>query len=166
MARWKLREKHYLKVPGNEWEYQETAQSGKTGRKRYEVPMFLNPDDPADYNYPDGIIVGYTPHDRDIIFVGPPTPDMEPLDDEAKKLSAEEARKWKHPIESLPGDFSQSLLTDLQRQIDQLATGESKKPVVVKGVDPEDFKAMQEQLATLMAQNAELMAEQKKARRV
>ena len=36
------------------------------------------------------------------MFTGPPTSEMEPLDDEAKKLTAKFMETWEHPIESLP----------------------------------------------------------------
>src|SRR6266705_1767114 len=106
MARWRLRTGHYLNVPGTEWEYKETDRTtGKTGRKVFAVPMLLDPNDPADHNYPGEIIVASAEDrafPRDIIFLGDPTPDMEPIDDEAEAISEALASKWVHPIESLP----------------------------------------------------------------
>lgn len=164
MARWRLMNSHYLSVPGTEWEYSETDRTtGKRGRKVFEVPAFLNPNDRADQNYPElgEIIVCYEGKGerKDIVFVGEPTPDMEPVDAEAEEISASLASKWKHPIETLPshGDYSASLLTAFERQIAAvLKSVPGAAPVNVGGVDPAEFKQMQEQLAALMARNAEL----------
>src|SRR5262245_50428965 len=121
MARWRLTAKHYLRVPGTEWDYKEQSQeTGKQVRKVFEVPMYLDPDSPGDWTENGDINVCYAGRGkpRDIVFEGPPTPDMEPLDDEAKEISAAERPKWVHPIESLPGtNYSQSLLDDLQKQV-------------------------------------------------
>src|ERR1035437_368992 len=96
MARFRLKDKHYLHVlPETEWEQKELDQvTGKQARKVYLVPRYLDPDDPSDCNYPGEIIVA-TKEDkawpRDIIMKGPPTADMEPIDDESivilKKMS-------------------------------------------------------------------------------
>ena len=52
MARWRLTAKHYLTVPGIEWEQKETNRdTGRQMTKKYPVPLFLDPDDPADQNY-------------------------------------------------------------------------------------------------------------------
>jgi hypothetical protein len=126
MARWKLTQAHYLNVSGTEWEYKELNRStGKQQRKVFPVPLFLNPEDPADWNYPaeEAIIVsnGMNPGLRDHIFDGPPTPDMEPLDDEARAISEAEKHKWVHPIESLSGEsYSQSLIKEFERQMAKL----------------------------------------------
>lgn len=108
MARWRLTAAHYLKVPGTEWEQKETdQQTGKQGRKVYPVPLYLDPNNAADCNYPGEIIVSNkhsAAHPKDIVFSGPPTPDMEPIDDEAIKITEPLKRKWEttHPIEALP----------------------------------------------------------------
>lgn len=106
MARWRLTAPHYLKVPGTEYEYKETDQTtGRQGRKVFQVPLWLHPDDPGSQNYPGEVIVTNKEDrafPRDYLFVGPPTPDMEPLDDEAEKLSDSMRERWTHPIESLP----------------------------------------------------------------
>lgn len=128
MARFRLRGKHYLPVPGTEWEYKETASNGKQKRMVLPVPAYLNPEDPSDHNYPGEIIVSTTEsalYPKDIIFTGPPTPDMEPLDEEAEKLMQQFAPSWKHPIESLPGvgsmiPFGDRLLASLQQQVSEL----------------------------------------------
>ena len=167
MARWRLLQPHYLNVPGNEWEYKETNRdTGRQARKVFAVPQFLNPNDAADHNYrEDGDIIvsdGNNAQRKDIIFVGPPTPDMEPLDDEAQAISDAERPKWQQPIESLPGQgYSASLLSQFEAQLAALVAGNTAKPasaMSVSGVDPSAFEALQQQVAALMEKNAELEA--------
>lgn len=161
MARWKLTAKHYLNVPGTFWRHEETSRdTGERVEQMYPVPKHLDPDDPRQQNRQGEVIVCYEGKGErgDIIFIGKPTPDMEPLDDEAEAISAVERPKWQHPIETLPmnGDFSQSLFTMLQQKLDAAATAQPVLPNVSQGVDPAAFALMQEQLAALMARNAEL----------
>lgn len=115
MARWRLTTAHYLKTaPGSEYELKEASVTGKTLTKRFPVPTYLDPRDAADCNYPGEIIVANKTDrafPKDIVFVGPPTPYMEPLDAEADKITAEWSKKWdKLPIESLPETMSMSQL--------------------------------------------------------
>lgn len=125
MARWRLAAPHYLNtIPPTTWEYKEIDRStGKQVRRVYDVPLLMDPDQPGDWNHRDGdmgsIIVCHEGKGeaRDQIFVGEPTPDMVPLDEEAKAISASFAKKWKHPIESLEGSFAERLLDDLQKQV-------------------------------------------------
>lgn len=160
MARWRLTAPHYLKIEGVKWEYTEVDRAtAKTIRRQFPVPQLLNPDDPTDWNYRNGrddgeIIVsdGNNAQDRDLIFEGPPTPDMVPLDDEAKAISASFKEQWKHPIESLSGTYSQSLLDDLQRQVADLASRPAE-PQKVPGMD--EFVSTMTQV---MKQNQELIA--------
>lgn len=170
MARWRLQQPHYLNVLVDgkpaEWEYKEVDRTtGKSGRKVYPVPLLLDPREPGDYNYPGEIIVaqGKNPNPKDIIFFGPPTPDMEPLDDEAQALTDKEAPKWNHPIDDLPagGGYAGTLLSGLEKQLAALVANmpaQPAAPVSVAGVSTEDFAKLQEQVATLMARNAELEA--------
>lgn len=112
MARWRLINAHYLHVPETFWEHKETDRStGKQATKKYPVPMYLDPRDSADHNYPGEIIVTNRvdrAFPKDILFtdgkggLGEPTPEMEPLDDEAEKINESLQAKWVHPIESLP----------------------------------------------------------------
>lgn len=126
MARFRLNGKHYLNVPETEWEQIEITLTGKQHRHRYKVHAYLDPEDPSDHNYPGEIIVATKAsraHPKDIIFVGSPTLDMEPLDDEAEALIAEVAARGAHPIESLPatgGNFSENLLAALQQEFAKL----------------------------------------------
>jgi hypothetical protein len=158
MARWKLTAKHYLNVPGTFWRHEETSRdTGERIEQMYPVPKHLDPDDPRQQNRQGEVIVCLEGKGErgDIIFTGKPTPDMEPIDDEAEAITAIERPKWQDPIETLPmnGDFSQSLFTMLQNKLDAAATAQS-----LPSVDPAAFVLMQEQLATLMDRNAELEA--------
>lgn len=159
MARWRLTQPHYLNVPGTEWEYKETDRStGKQGRKIFAVHAFLNPDDAADHNYRElgEIIVsdGNNAERRDIIFVGEPGPDMEPIDEEAEKISDSLRHKWKHPIDSLDHGLSASLLSDLQKQ---LAAGvQPAQPIPNTGVSVGEFEMLKAQMAEVLKQNAAL----------
>lgn len=60
---------------------------------------------------------GVNPGANDIIFVGDPTPNMLPLDDHAREVSASFADRWKAPNENSNRTHSQSLLDDLERQM-------------------------------------------------
>jgi hypothetical protein len=124
MARYRLTTPHYLRVPGTVWEQRETdSVTGRQGRKIYEVPLHLDPGQPGDYNYPGEIIVASAKsaqYPKDIIFEGPPTLDMEPLDPEAEAEIAKIANRGEHPIEGLPSvgeSFSASLLSRLEAQL-------------------------------------------------
>jgi len=108
MARWRLSTSHYLSVENNEWEYNETDRAtGKQIRTRLKVPLQLDVDDPncwnVQYRNPRGEVVAGEiivarrtgeEHKDDIIFIGDPTPDMIPVDDEAKSVSATFAKRW------------------------------------------------------------------------
>jgi hypothetical protein len=162
---------HYLNVPGTEWEYKEVdQQTGRQVRKIYEVPVLLDPKDPANFNYPGEIIVcdGNSPQRLDIIFAGPPTPDMEPIDDEAKEISSKLVSAWQHPIDSLPGqgDYSSQVLERLEAQMTLLMKGQ--KPVANTVIEPTAFEALQQQVQALMEQNAALLEklEEPKSRRL
>jgi hypothetical protein len=171
MARWRLTDSHYLAVAGTEWEYKEqNRETGRQARKVYEVPMYLNPKDNADWNYPrdEAIIVSnkFDPaYPRDIVFRGTPTPDMEPLDDEAQAISDAERKNWIHPIEALNMTYSESRLSEFERGIAELlAKGVPKMSsapmpsMSLSGIDPEAFERMQQQIATLMEANAKLQS--------
>ena len=107
MARFILTDKHYLNVPGTKWEQKETSQqTGKQVRVEYQVGLYLDPKDPADWNYPQQqqIIVSTKRSDEypsDIVFSGPPTQDMTALDDEGRKMIAAIGPK-RDPFAELP----------------------------------------------------------------
>lgn len=176
MARWRLIEAHYLAVPGTEWEYKETnRETGRSARKVYEVPLYLDPKDPADWtDRPNEMVVVTNRFDpafpRDHVFVGPPTPSMEPLDDEATAISDKERKNWINPIESLDMTYSQSRLSEFEREIATLLAGkveEKRQPpnLSLGGVSMADFEKLQQQVAMLMERNAQLEAAAKPMRR-
>lgn len=97
MARWKMTEAHYLKVPGTKWEYTETNRTtGRPMRTQFDVPFYISPHDDSDLKEfgqpPNGdIIVTNKPDSafpKDVVFEGTPTLGMVPLDDEARKQTA------------------------------------------------------------------------------
>lgn len=167
MARWKVTAKHYLYAEQwgqpTEWERQETNQAtGRLFRKAYKVPLFIDPDDPFCQNKLEGglCIVARQESARpgDIVFFGPPTPDMEPMDDEARAETNAEKHKWVNPIDSLAPEigqeFGQQLLAALQSKVN-----EAQAPVSLKNVpnsDIEELKAIvakqQEMINKLMSQ--------------
>lgn len=129
MARWRLLAPHYINVLDTggdavEWEYEEIDKNtGKVARKRYPVPLHLDPNDPTDHNYPGEIIVADKPsrqYNRDYVMVGKisVTQDMQPLDDEAEKISDEARKKWAHPIDSIPMNNDLSPLAPVRHKAD------------------------------------------------
>ncbi len=132
-----------------EGEYKETdRETGRERRKRFEVPFYAERD--------SIVCQEGRGSPTDTIFRGDPTPDMVPIDDEAKEISASFASKWAHPIESLPGQgFSSSLLTHLERQLEALAA-KAPIPAASSGISKDDFEDLKSQIDTLMAKNAEL----------
>lgn len=121
MARWKLMTSHYLNVPNEIWEYQETDRTtGKPVRRQFQVPKLLDVNDPQCWtnhwgnrdNAEGEIIVCHEGkgESRDQPFIGDPTPDMIPLDDEAREISASFENIWKIKPERVAGEYSQSLV--------------------------------------------------------
>lgn len=164
--RWRLTEAHYLNVPGTEWEQKEMNQTTrKQVTKRYPVPTLLDPKQPTDWNYPDEIIVahaGVTNMPRDIIFEGPPTLSMEPLNEAAEKLLAPIMAKSQHPIDSLPaqGDpgFTEHLLAKFGQQLQEAINkaGGIPTPVPNTAIPADAVAQLQAQMNALMEKNAEL----------
>jgi hypothetical protein len=162
MARWKLTEKNYLKVPGTKWELTIADRvTGRPVRKVFDVPRYLDPDDQGDWTHHEAPGVGYiavchegTGEARDIIFIGDPTPGMLPLDDEAKAITAKFT--WTPTRSTADEDkensFSQKLLMGL---VDQMADVQAKAASAPMGAGMEKlFEAM----SAMMAQNAQLLA--------
>jgi hypothetical protein len=163
VARWKLLQPPYLNVEGVEWEYQET-QNGRGRRQRFAVPLLLNPKDPDDvalYGVNGSIVVsdGNGAQEGDIVFRGDPTPDMDPLDDEAREISARFEAKWRFKPDGMEGGFSASILAGLQEQIDTLS---ARAPAAPPSADIEALKAQNallvEKLALLEARLDEATA--------
>ncbi len=163
MARWSLRNPHYLNIPGNEWMQEETdRETGRRNRKIYPVPQLLDPNNPQDQNYRElgQIIVCYEGkgEKRDIIFVGDPTPEMEPMDEEAEQISASYRQRWEHPIDTLPanGGMNEAESAFMKHMMDSFA--KSAQPQNTS-VPQADFDALKKQVEELIAQNAELKAQ-------
>lgn len=159
MARWKLACPHYLNTNDTEWEYSEANRStGRPVRKKFAVPRYLNPNDPADWtsswgskdNADGEVIVCWVGKgtDKDIAFEGDPTPDMIPVDDEARDISATFAERWRYKPESSEISYSQALVDEFQGELaDKMA-----KPVEIPGL--QDLVSV---ISVMTQQNAELI---------
>ena len=165
MARWRLTAPHYLQTEGNQYEHKEIdAETGVQARVMMEVPILLDPNVPANSHRPpnqgrDYIVCHKGKGERrDIVLIGDPTPDMEPLDDEAKGISEALAPGWKHPIDSIGNeDYGNVVMSRLENQMSQLLSKIGASAVAQPaGVSVDDFRAWQEQVAALMAKNAQL----------
>ena len=160
MARWRLVGPHYLNVEGSTWEYKEVDRTtGKQKRTLFPVPQLLDPDNPGDWNYVYGkdsgeIIVADKAGDypKDIIFAGEPTPDMVPLDDEAKAISAKMAPKWKHPIESLSGTYAEAMMKDLTAEVAEVRSKNGSAQV-------EGMTELLTAMTAMMKQNQDILAQ-------
>lgn len=149
MARWKVTSKHYIHATQygqpTEWERQEiNGDTGRMFRKAYKVPMLIDPEDPYCINKHEGFcVIAREGSERpgDIIFEGPPTADMEPMDDAAQAETDAEKHKWINPIDGLPSELGQELgkqiLDALSRQVDAGA-----KPTSLKGSSSDEVAAL------------------------
>ena len=157
MARFRLRCGHYLNIIDNysneqvEWIHEETDRTtGRTNRKKYHVPMLLDAETivttEADKAFP-----------KDTVFFGEPTPDMEPLDEEAEALVESLKSKWKHPIDTLPANGGMNeqekafMTTMMESFAKQVGAALPAQPVAATGVSLEEFEMMKKQLADLQA---------------
>lgn len=165
MARWKLVASHYLTIEGTSWESVEVDQmTGKQVRKRYPVPLQLDVADPTLWNdnivrNPRGevlggdIVVAYKDREHlanDYLFTGDPTPDMFPLDDEAKAISLSLEAEWKMaPDEELP--YGRRLVDRVQEE--QAAIEAKESTVKIEGLSDilQSMNAMMQQNAALIA---------------
>ncbi len=160
MARWKLTEKHYLNVPGTKWEHQQIDRStGRPIRKTFNVPLFLDPESEQDWNVREGYD-GYISvchegkgNDRDIIFVGDPTPGMLPLDDEAKAITSQFS--WTPTQgtddQSKENSYTQKLLLGM---IDQMSDAQAR---ATQAQGTAGLEKALEMMATAMAQQTKLL---------
>lgn len=171
MARWKLMQPHYLNIEDdgedrNKWEYKETDRAtGRTKRKTYIVPVLLNPNDPNDFNYPNTQMIIVTDKadpsfPADIIFVGNPTPDMEPVDTAAMEISEKLQSTWVHPIESLPGQgYGDARMMEFAKELAAvMSSAQPSSPIAVKGANDDEITALKKQLEALTATVAALTA--------
>ncbi len=158
MARWRLITGHYINILTDgkpaEWEYKEVDRTtGKQARKIFPVPVLLDPNDPADHNYPGEIVVCWDGKGQrqDLIFTGDPTPDMEPMDEEAETISASLQERWAHPIDSLPSTMSDGESAFMERLM--LAMG-GQKPAANTSVSVEQYNELKALVEDLKAQLA------------
>lgn len=160
MARWKLATAHYLNmIDASEWEYSETDRTTGRPRKRvFKVPTLLDPQDPTLWNSRAGeegeiIVCDHGTHEsRDYEFVGDPTADMIPLDDEAKAISAKFEAKWNRPAEGLGADsYGESLIIGFQKQLAEVQS--TTKSTEISGMS-ELLAAM----TSMIKQNQDLIA--------
>jgi hypothetical protein len=159
MARWKLMTAHYLNlVDPTEFEYKETDRRGKTIRKKYNVPRMLDPRDPDSWNNiwganddREGEVIICLPGkgaERDYEFLGDPSPDMIPLDDEAKAISASFESRWAFKPDGAEISYSQSLVDNIQAQMAETAA----KPATVEIAGMDALIAAQTNLTAMFAQ--------------
>lgn len=162
MARWKLMQPHYLNVlrladgTEGEWVHEETNRTtGRMARKTYKVPCLLDTNNPQDYNDPEGIIVCFPDKGErnDIAFVGNPTPDMEPLDDEAEEITASMRDKWDHPIDSLPanGGMNDKEMAFMERMMKMMGGGQAPANAAVPNAEVEALKAQVAKLTEMIS---------------
>lgn len=158
MARWRVTAKHYLLArqfgEDTTWVREETNRdTGRAFRRTFPVPLFIDPEDPICINRNVGYCVVATEGSEmpgDITLLSPCTPDMEPLDDDARKVTAEESKKWKDPINSLPiaigEDFGNQLLTMLTAQFNTVANNPSVSLKGASNSEIEELRAMVREL--------------------
>lgn len=163
--RWRLTGPHYINVPtlpdgtNIEWEHKETSRdSGRTVRRLFPVPILLDPKDPADHNYPGEIIVcreveGAHKFRQDYAFVGDPTQEMEPLNDEAEAISESLRDKWINPVETLPanGGMTSDETAFMERMMSAFAKVAEAAQVPTTAVPREQYDALLERVAALEA---------------
>ncbi|MDE2106425.1 MAG: hypothetical protein KGL39_54925 [Patescibacteria group bacterium] len=166
MARWRLTASHYLNVPGCTYTREEQdRETGETAKFTYEVPMLLDiRSPPRRYSQDGNIFVTDKPggNPRDVVFLGPPTPDMEPQDDEARAISAKQS--WQNPMGegAFPstGDvvYADALTQKFERMIIEITNkiAPSAPALSGAGIDPDAFAELQKQVAALIEKNAQL----------
>lgn len=163
---------HYLNVPGTHWEQNETDRTtGKANRRTHSVGLLLNPDDPSDCDR-NGEIIVYTAVDGargpkfGHEFLGEPTPEMEPVNDEAQAISDSLRSKWERPFDSFQtaadGDFSTRLLAGIEKALNKAAQNTGDVPgatMVPKG----EYDALKDQMAEMQKQMDAILAQAKPA---
>lgn len=178
MARWKLVTPMYLNCLGNAattWEYKEIDRStGRERRKTVPVPRYLDINDPGDWTWRDPlsnrdnqngeIVVCHLGKGdaSDIEFDGDPTPDMIPVDDEAKQISASFAEHWRYKPEGSEISYSQSMLDKFMAEKAELEARPATVEVAGMGELLASFAAMQAQNQALLS--AVLQAQQPQRR--
>lgn len=174
--RWKLMTSHYLNTKDTEWEYKETDRNtGREKRKQLAVPRFLDINDPGDWTVNLGVDGGVSRGGRgpdgqgeiivchkdkglsgDIAFYnadgspGDPTPDMVPVDDEAKVLSASFEDHWRYKPDTAEVSYSQSMINRFE--VEKAEVESRPQQVEIAGLN--DLVAV---MAQSLAQNQELI---------
>lgn len=163
MARWRVTAKHYINAKqfgeDTTWVREETNRdTGRAFRRTFAVPLYIDPEDPICINKNTGFCVVATEGTEmpgDIIILSPPTPDMEPMDDEAKAITKAESVKWKDPINSLPiqigDDFGAQLLAALTSQFNNVNQVPSTSLKGASSNEVAELRAMVEQLQRQLA---------------
>lgn len=160
MARWKLLTPHYLMLKDPSfWEQSENDRTtGRMAKKRFIVPTLLDPNDKDLWNYFEGqgygeihVSDGNNANARDYIITGNPSPDMIPLDDEARAISAKFEKKWEFKAGG-EQSYGDKLLEGYQKDIAEAATRPAA-PIEIPGMS--DLLAA---MATMCQQNAQLIA--------
>jgi hypothetical protein len=171
MARFRLKDKHYLNVEGSEYDHYEETETRVRGRRRrskktFEVPMYLDPTDPADHNYDNQIIVSTREDPRyeyDYILRGEfhPTFEMEPLDEEAREIYDEwrANHSGEHPIDSLPGTMGEQLLDKLVRQLEAVKVPGMEAPASIPNVSVAEMARLKAENASLSAKVDQILAQ-------
>ncbi|MBU6430690.1 MAG: hypothetical protein KGR26_16850 [Cyanobacteria bacterium REEB65] len=142
MARWKLMTSHYLNtVRPAIWRYREVS-GGEARESEYIVPRMLDINDPkcwtnrAEVGLPvnrggnmsdaEGEVIVCQPGKGlpgDIEFIGDPTPDMLPQDEEATEISAGFQALWAYKPDGVEIPYSQSIVD---------RHGEAERPATVQ----------------------------------
>ena len=146
MARWRLTASHYLNtVKPTEYEVmEEDPENGGQMRTRLVVPRFFDVEDRTRLQGNTVTTRGRsyivcwqgTGERGDIEFIGQPTPDMEPLDDEAAEVSASLREKWETAARSEAGIPNQNTGdTSLAIQAEALRAAMTPAPVQIEGLD-------------------------------
>lgn len=166
MARWRVTAKHYVLArqfgEDTTWVREETNRdTGRAFRRTFAVPLYIDPEDPICINKNIGYAVAATEGFEmpgDITLLSPCTPDMEPLDEDAKQITAKESKKWKDPINSLPisigDDFGNQLLAMLTAQFNNVSQAPS---VSLKGAGKDEISELKAMLAVQQEQIAKLL---------
>lgn len=178
MARWRLMNPHYLNIldpdtgEPTKWEYSESDRTtGKARRKTYNVPQLLDPSDPSMPHQNGDLVVCMEGKGiaGDIVFFGTPTPDMEPMDEEAEAITDSLKARWAHPIETLPanGGMNAAEQTFMENMMKSFAAqiGANLQPQAVSSTDEARFAAMEKTIADLQAQLAAQTVEPSTLRR-
>jgi hypothetical protein len=167
MARWKVNAKHYIRArqygEPTEWVREETNRdTGRAFRKVYQVPLWIDPDDRLCCNR-EGICVLATEgkeHPGDITFLPPivPTPDMEPLDDDAQSITDQYSSSWINPIDGMPStgeEFGMQIMRALEAKINEI--NRPQAPVSMAGASSSEIDELKKMVAAQQAQINQLL---------